>query len=89
MKFNHYDLGHIDCGSIVEVELSGNVANLRLMDTSNFNNYKAGRRYRYQGGLAKESPVRLQVPISGHWHLAVDMQGLSGTVSSSVCVFPS
>ena len=86
MRFDHYDLGHIDCGSIVEVTLSGNAANVRLMDTSNFNNYKAGHRYRCQGVLAKKSPVRLQVPISDHWHLAVDMQGLRGMVRSWVRV---
>ena len=88
MRFNHYDLGHIGCGSIVEVALSGNAANVRLMDSSNFNNYKAGRRYRYKGGLAKKSLVRLQVPRPDRWHLAVDMQGLLGTVYSEVRVIP-
>ncbi|HGG6428063.1 TPA: DUF1883 domain-containing protein [Salmonella enterica subsp. enterica serovar Kottbus] len=32
------------------------------------------------GGLAKRSPIRLQIPSSGHWHIAVDMQGLRGVL---------
>jgi hypothetical protein len=88
MSFTHYPLGHIEGGSIVEVTLQGSAANVRLMDNSNFNSYKAGRQHRYQGGLAKSSPVRLQVPSSGTWHVTVDMQGLRGTVRSAVKVIP-
>ncbi|HAP93804.1 MAG TPA: hypothetical protein DCM26_04180 [Desulfotomaculum sp.] len=43
---------------------------------------------RYIGGLAKQSPICLQIPSSGHWHIAVDMQGLRGTVRSSALVLP-
>ena len=88
MNFTHYRLGHVDRGSIVEVTLKGSAANVRLMDSSNFNSYKAGRQHRCIGGLAKRSPVRLQVPRSGTWHVAVDMQGLRGTVRSSIRVIP-
>ena len=88
MNFTHYRLGHVDRGSIVEVTLKGSAANVRLMDNSNFNSYKAGRQHRCIGGLAKRSPVRLQVPRSGTWHVAVDMQGLRGTVRSSIRVIP-
>ena len=86
MKFIHHRLGHVAVGSVVEVTLQGNSANVRLMDQSNFTNYKAGRRHRYHGGLAKQSPVRLQVPHSGTWHVTVDMQGLRGTVRSGARV---
>ena len=51
MKFTHYKLGHVVGGSVVEVSLRGSAANVRLMDQSNFNNFKAGRRHRYHGGL--------------------------------------
>ncbi|MYA43299.1 MAG: DUF1883 domain-containing protein [Gemmatimonadetes bacterium] len=84
MKFTHYKLGHVAAGTVAEVTLQGSAANVRLMDQSNFNNYRAGRRHRYQGGLAKRSPVRLQVPRSGTWHVTVDMQGLRGTVRSGM-----
>jgi hypothetical protein len=89
MNFTHYNLGHVDGGSIVEVTLQGSAANVRLMDSSNFSSYQAGRQHRYHGGLAKSSPVRLQVPSSGTWHVAVDMQGLRGTARSGIRVIPS
>lgn len=88
MRFNHYSLGYIERGSVVEVTLQGGGANVRLMDGSNFSSYKAGRRHQYHGGLAKRSPVRLPVPHSGTWHVAVDMHGLRGTVRSGVRVIP-
>jgi hypothetical protein len=88
MNFTHYTLGNIERGSVVVVSLSGSAANVRLMDSSNFSSYKSGRRHRYVGGLAQRSPVRLPVPHSGTWHLAVDMQGLRGSVRSAVKVVP-
>ena len=72
MQFIHTDLGQLNRGDVIEVTLSGG-ANVRLLDSSNFTSYKAGRKHRFQGGLARQSPVRLAVPRSGHWHLAVDM----------------
>lgn len=53
MNFTHYDLGNLGKGRIVEIILQGNAANVQLMDSSNFNNYRNGRQYRYIGGLAK------------------------------------
>jgi hypothetical protein len=88
MNFTHYNLGHVDRGSVVVVTLKGNAANVRLMDGSNFSSYRSGRQHRYVGGLARSSPVRLQVPHSGTWHVAIDMQGLSGQVRSGVQVVP-
>ena len=89
MNFTHYSLGHIGRGSIVEVTLQGNAANVRLMDSLNFNNYKSGRDHQYIGGLATKSPVRLQVPNPGIWHVTVDMMGLRGSVRSSIRLIPS
>lgn len=86
MQFVHHDLGFQSAGAVVEVTLAGNAANVRLMDSTNFSNYRGGGRHHYYGGLAKQSPVRLQVPQTGHWHVAVDMQGLSGSVRSAARV---
>ena len=88
MQFTHYDLGHRRAGEIVEITLSGSAANVRLMDSSNFNSFKAGRNHRYIGGLAKKSPVRLQIPRSGTWHVTVDMQGLRGSVRTGMRILP-
>lgn len=88
MKFQHYDLGSLKGGEIVEVTLSGSAANVRLMDSTNFNSYKRGRRHRAYGGHARRSPVRLQIPRSGHWHVVIDLGGYSGRIRSSVNVLP-
>lgn len=87
MQFIHNDLGQRKSGEIVEISLTSS-ANVRLMNSSDFNSYKNGRRYRYIGGLAKQSPLRLQIPNSGHWHVAVDMQGLRGSTRASVRILP-
>lgn len=89
MNFVHHDLGHRKRGEIVEISLSGSAANVRLMDTSNFASYRNGRQHRYVGGLVKRSPVNLQIPNSGRWHVAVDMMGLRGNVRSSARILPS
>jgi len=83
LQFIHNDLGQRKRGEIVEISLTSG-ANVRLMDSSNFNSYKNGKRHRYTGGLAKKSPLKLQIPSSGHWHVAVDMQGLRGSTKASV-----
>ena len=88
MQFIKTDLGQLEKGRIVEITLQGNAANVQLMDSSNFNNYVNGRKYRYIGGLATKSPVRLATSHSGHWYVAVDMRGLRGNVRSSVRVLP-
>lgn len=88
-RFVHHDLGFRKRGEIVEITLSGNAANVRLMDSSNFQKYTNGRDHRYEGGgLARRSPVNLRIPRSGHWHVAVDLIGLSGTVRSAARVLP-
>jgi hypothetical protein len=89
MNFTHYDLGYKQRGETVEITLSGSAANVRLMDSSNFSSYRSGRQHRYYGGLAKQSPVRLPIPNSGHWHVTIDMQGLHGSVKSGVRMMPS
>jgi hypothetical protein len=87
VQFIHNDLGQRRSGEIVEITLTSG-ANVRLMDSSNFSSYKNGRNHRYIGGLAKKSPVRLQIPKSGHWHVAIDMQGLRGSTRASVRILP-
>lgn len=87
MQFIHNDLGHLQGGEIVEVTLT-NGANVRLLDSSNFSSYKSGRQHRFIGGLAKRSPLRLQIPRAGRWHVAIDMQGLQGSTRASVRVLP-
>lgn len=89
MKYQVYNLGQLKKGERVQITLSGNAANVRLMNSSNFSNYKNGRSHRYAGGLITKSPVVLGVPNSGHWYVTIDLQGLRGNVKSSVEVLPS
>lgn len=88
MRYNYYQLGHRQPGDVVEVTLSGSAANVRLLDSSNYQNYRSGRKHKYYGGLIKRSPSRIPIPHSGTWYVVVDMQGLRGTTRSSVRVIP-
>lgn len=88
-QFIHSDLGWQSRGQIVEFKLSGNQANVQLIDSANFSNYRNGRPYRAVGGRATKSLVRLQVPTSGHWHAVVDMRGLGGNVRAEIRLVPS
>lgn len=87
--FIHSDLGYRQAGDVVEITLSGSAANVRLLDNSNFSSYRNGQQHRYFGGLATQSPVRLQIPNAGYWHVAVDMQGLQGTARASFRIIPA
>ncbi|CAH1002258.1 hypothetical protein LEM8419_03177 [Neolewinella maritima] len=88
MKFQQYKLGQQSRGAIVEITLQGSAANVRLMDSHNLSQFKRGKAHRYTGGLAKRSPVRLVIPSTGQWHVTVDMDGMRGTVRSSVRMLP-
>ncbi len=90
MNFVQHDLGQQKRGSAAVVTLNGNAANVRLMDSSNFNAYKNGRQHRYYGGLVRQSPHRITIPQDGHWYVAVDLQGMAhnARVSSSVRIEP-
>jgi len=72
-------------GDIVQVILDKQ-ANVRLLDSSNYENYKRGLRHRYYGGLAKQSPVNIPAPSAGKWYLVIDLGGYSGQVRASVSV---
>ena len=85
-NYQFYDLGKLKGGETVEIKMIGNSANVRLMNEKNYRNYTVGQSYKFVGGLATQSPVRLSIPEKGHWFVVVDMQGLQGTVNVSVSV---
>lgn len=82
MNFLHSE-SHLDRGDVAVVTLDSQ-ANVMLMDDINFSAYRSGRSYRYCGGLAKRSPVRLAAPHSGHWNVVVDLGGYAGSVRAGV-----
>lgn len=87
MEHQRYDLGNLGQGATVVVKLKSQ-ANVQLMSASQYTNYKAGRRYRYHGGLVTRSPFNIVVPSNGHWIVAIDLGGNSGRIESSVVVQP-
>ena len=82
MQFIKHDLGKLSGGEIVEVSLT-DAAYVRLMDSTNFRYYRSGQRHKSYGGHFTSSPVRLEIPNSGHWLVAVDLAGYAGEVGSS------
>lgn len=82
-RFTHYDLKEQRAGAIIEVSLSA-VNNVRLMTATNFQRFKEGLDFKYVGGVAKKSPVKIVIPEPGHWHLVIDMEGHHGLADSSV-----
>ena len=58
------------------------------MSSSAYQSYKSGRQYRYYGGHATRSPVRIGIPTNGQWYVVVDLGGYGGQVRAGVQVEP-
>lgn len=84
MKYLYYEV-NAGPNDIIEVNLNKQ-ANVRVMDSSNYQNYRRGRRHRYYGGLAKKRPVHITPPRQGHWYVIIDLGGNPGSVRASVKV---
>ncbi len=82
MEYLHreFDLAQDD---VVEILLSGNAANVLLLDGDNFENYRQGKPYKCFGGYARTTPFRIDAPHAGRWHLVVDLGGGAGQVKAS------
>lgn len=72
-------------GAVVEVTLDRQ-ANVQLLDPSNYAKFQRGQAYRYQGGLATQSPVHLRVPHTGTWHIVIDRGSAGGQIGYSIRV---
>ncbi len=88
-QHQYYDLGHHQRGETVEVILSGDAANVLLLDSGNYQAYKSGRQYRYFGGRATRSPIHIPIPHAGRWYVVVDFGGFPGRVTTKVNVLPA
>ncbi|MBN1647092.1 MAG: DUF1883 domain-containing protein [Spirochaetales bacterium] len=84
MKFIHYQ---VNAGpeNIIQVKLTKR-ANVRLMDTVNYQKYRMGKPYEFTGGLAEESPVEFRPEEKKQWHIIVDMKGLHGETKAGIRV---
>lgn len=54
----------------VEVHLQ-HAADVFLVDSLNYQNYKAGRRFKYFGGNYTRTPINISVNGTGRWYLIV------------------
>lgn len=82
MRFLHTDFrGGPSDTAVVTLDSQ---ANVMLLDDLNFHAYRRGASFRYLGGLAKKSPVRLSPPYHGQWHVVVDLGGYGGSVRAGV-----
>lgn len=84
MNFLNYEVS-TGPNSVIEVILSGNAANVQVMDESNFQSFRSGRSHRHYGGYYTQSPILIKVP-SGRWHVVVHLGGTAGHVSATVTV---
>ncbi|MDD1499084.1 DUF1883 domain-containing protein [Agrobacterium tumefaciens] len=87
-RYTHYDLKEIRTGTIIEVSLNA-VANVRLMTAGNFQRFTELLDFKYVGGVARKSPLRLAIPETGHWHVIIDGEGHNGLAESSVKMLPA
>jgi hypothetical protein len=84
VNFLHQEL-ELDSDDVVEVTLD-HAANVQLLDTANYEQYRQGKPYRYFGGYYRETPARISAPRAGRWHVVVDLGGGAGTVRASLRV---
>ncbi|MFF2320038.1 DUF1883 domain-containing protein [Agrobacterium sp. NPDC058088] len=87
-RYTHYDLKELRAGTTLEISLSA-VNNVRLMTGANFQRFTELLDFKYLGGVAKKSPIRIAVPETMHWHLIIDAEGHSGLAESSVKMLPA
>ncbi|MBS4535602.1 DUF1883 domain-containing protein [Clostridium sp. D2Q-14] len=58
----------------VEVHLK-HATDVFLVDSSNFQKYKRGQRFKYYGGHYSRTPVNITVSGTGRWYLIVRGDG--------------
>ncbi|XUY25742.1 DUF1883 domain-containing protein [Agrobacterium sp. rho-8.1] len=85
--FTHYDLKELRAGAIIEVSLNA-VNNVRLMTSGDYQRFIEMLDFKYLGGVAKRSPLRVTVPETSHWHLIVDCEGHHTLAESAVKILP-
>ena len=71
MQYLIYNLDYQKKDNVVEVSLSA-AANVRLMDSMNYDLYKNNQQHKYYGGLVTVSPYRMAIPKDGRWVVLID-----------------
>jgi hypothetical protein len=76
------DLGFLEAGSRVTVEISG-PARVRLLEPESMIFAQFGEAFVFYGGFYGPGRVTLTVPEDGYWWHLVDVEGLSGPATVS------
>ena len=71
MKYQRYNLGYVEKGSIIEIRGKHSDARVFLVDDNNYENFKRGFNYNYSGGEMIISPFLLQIEKSADWNLII------------------
>lgn len=82
----YIDLGHLSSGAAVRVDITGNAANVQLLDAVNYAHYKRRESYRYVGGPYTGSPAVLRTTHSGRWFVVGDLGGRTGRLGIKASV---
>ncbi len=86
MRYLHYDLG-AGPQDVIEVTL-GRAASILLLDTANYEHFRARERYEFCGGYVTVSPYHFLLPRQGRWHIMIGRRGRNGTVPATVRLLP-
>jgi hypothetical protein len=84
MPYLHYPI-NTSVGATILVTLDRQ-AQVRLLDALNYHKYRRGEQHDYYSELAKASPVCLQVPRTGCWHVIIAPGRQAEPVHASVQV---
>ena len=73
-------------GDRIRVYLTGNAANVLVMDDENFQNYRNGLPYRYYGGYYRRTPAIIKPAVYGDLNVVVNLGGYAGNLGAVVQV---
>lgn len=66
------NIPYADSAGILNVEVKlHHAADVFLVDSTNFQLYRNGQRFKYYGGHYTKTPVRITVSGKGRWYLIV------------------
>ncbi len=83
MEELHYKIA-TNPGDLVRVQLTGNAANVLVMDDPNYQHYKQSQPYNYYGGYYTRSPVIIKPGVYGQLNVIINLGGFAGSVNASV-----
>jgi len=86
VNYFHEDLGEKNQGETIEVSVP-TAGFVRLLDQDNYRLFRIRKHHQYNGGPVKETGIQLRIPARGHWHVIVEMPGLTPDACEQIEVF--